>query len=244
MAESPRTAGEVIFEEYLKSQRISFEFEKEHPGKIKRPDYTIEWDAATVVFDVKDFDPPEKFPTGFGYADPYARIREKIEQGRDKFKQFKEYCCGLVLHNLGQPHVSLNEPDIMLGAMYGDSGFMFPVDTSTGVGDAGQVKQAFLGGGKMIRPDRSQPQNTTLSAIIALMKIRPHLDLEFEVPRVIVWYNAVARISFPSNLFRGEYDTHVGIVHAENGVFELDVTYEGNLVPNRLKLFKPPDANP
>jgi hypothetical protein len=70
------------------------------------------------------------------------------------------------------------------------------------------------------------------------------LDLEFEVPRVIVWHNAFARISFPSNLFRGEYDTHVGIVHTENEVIEPAVTYEGNLVPNRLKLFKPRDANP
>jgi hypothetical protein len=159
----------------------------------------------------------------------------------------------------------------MLGAMNGDSGFTFPVDTRTGVGDASQLKQAFLGRGKMIRPNWSQAQNTTLSVIIALVNIRPHylqladlvrdnprrsiadseaeirsriphFDAEFEVPRVIVWYNAVARIPFSTSLFRGEYDTHYGILRAENGMVEQDVTYEGNSVPDRLRLFKPRKA--
>ena len=161
-----RTQGQILFEQYLESQGQPFEFEKEHAGNSKRPDYTIDWKGQAVVFDVKDFDRPEKFPTGFGFFDPYTRIREKIEQGRDKFKQYKEFCCGLVLHNVGQPFVSLHEPDIILGAMYGDSGFTFPVDTRTGVGDANKLKRAFLGRGKMIRPNSSKPQNTTISALI------------------------------------------------------------------------------
>jgi hypothetical protein len=151
-----RTNGEILFEEYLESQGLPFEFEKEHAGKAKRPDYTIGWEGRVVVFGVKDFDPPERFSTGFGFVDPYTRIREKIDQGRDKFKQYKECCCGLVLHNAGHPLVSLHEPNIMLGAMYGDAGFTFPLDRSTGVGDAGQLKRAFLGRGKMIRPNWSK----------------------------------------------------------------------------------------
>ena len=74
---------------------------------------------------MKDFDPPDHFSTGFGAFDPYPPIREKINQGRDKFKQFKEYCCGLVLYNAGQPFVMLEEDHVMLGSMYGDSGFTF-----------------------------------------------------------------------------------------------------------------------
>jgi hypothetical protein len=267
MTELPHTQGEILFEQYLSTQNLPFEFEKEHPGKRKRVDYTIEWNGQTVVFDVKDFDPPEKSLTGFGYFDPYTRIREKIEQGREKFTQYKEYCCGLVLHNAGQPFVSLHEPDIM-GAMYGDSGFTFPVDTSTGVGDASQLKRAFLGRGKMIRPKWSEPQNTTIAAIITVVRIQPHylqlLDLvrenprrdlaeyeaeirsripdydpAFEVPRVIVWHNAVARIPFPEQLFCGNYDTHFGIVRVEDGEVEQDVTFEGSAVPSRLRLLKP-----
>jgi hypothetical protein len=123
---SCRTPGEIVFEKYLDSQQITFEFEKEHAGKSQRPDYTIEWEGKTVVFDVKDFDPRKNFRMGFGAFDPYPPIREKIDQGRDKFKQFKEYCCGLVLYNAGQSLVLLENPDIMLGSMYGDSGFTFP----------------------------------------------------------------------------------------------------------------------
>jgi hypothetical protein len=264
MTGSSRTKGEALFEEYLESQGLSFEFEKEHPNKSKRPDYTIEWESRPIVFDVKDFDPPARISMGFQQVDPYSPIREKINQGRDKFKQYKEYCCGLVLHNAGNPFVMLDHPDFLLGAMYGDSGLTFPVNPSTGVGDISQLKQAFLGGGKMIRPNWSEPQNTTISAVITVVRIQPHflslLDLvrenphrdneaeirariphfdpEFQVPRVIVWHNAVARIPFPTNLFRGAYDSHFGVVRVENGEVEQDVTYEGDAVPDRLRLLK------
>ena len=93
--ESPRTPGEIAFEKYLNFQHIPFDFEKEHLGKSKRPDFTIEWEGRPIVFDVKDFDPPDSFPRGFGAFDPYPPIREKIAEGRKKFKEYKEYCCGL-----------------------------------------------------------------------------------------------------------------------------------------------------
>jgi hypothetical protein len=43
MPESQKTPGEIVFERYLNSQSIPFEFEKPHAGKSKRPDYTIQW---------------------------------------------------------------------------------------------------------------------------------------------------------------------------------------------------------
>jgi hypothetical protein len=69
MPDTTRTPGEIVFEKYLNFQHIPFEFEKEPPGKSKRPDYTIEWEGRPVVFDVKDFDPPDHFPMGFGKLD-------------------------------------------------------------------------------------------------------------------------------------------------------------------------------
>jgi hypothetical protein len=101
MSDSNRTEGEKLFERYLASQSLPFEFEKEQVGKSKRPDYSIVWNGKPVLLDVKDFDAPENVPRGFGAFDPYPRIREKIEQGREKFKQFKEVCCAVVLCNLG-----------------------------------------------------------------------------------------------------------------------------------------------
>ena len=117
----------------------------------------------------------------------------------------------------------------------------------------------------MIRPKESKVQNTTLSAIITVVSIQPFLleftdlmvenpgidvkgeirqkipdfDPYFEIPRVIVWHNAVAHIPFPANLFCGDYDSHYGIVLTENGNVEQDVTYEGSAVPDRLKLLTP-----
>jgi hypothetical protein len=265
LASTPsKTAGEEVFETYLDCVSVPFEFEKEHRGKRKRPDYTIVWKEHTVVLDVKDFEPPTNIGTGPQSFDPYTRIREKIDQGRGKFSEFKEYPCGLVLYNRGDPFVQLSEDCIMLGAMYGDSGFTFPFNLHTGMGDSGQMKPAFLGRGKMIRPRRPTPQNTTISALITLDRIRPHFltvlqmshefpDKDFwqleeqakrvipnydpggEVTRVIVWHNAVARIPFPEDLFRGPYDSHMGVTVEKDGTFQR-VTYRGELLPARLSL--------
>jgi hypothetical protein len=51
-----RTEGEVLFEQYLATQQLAFEFEKEHAGKSKKPDYAIEWKSRPVLLDVKDFE--------------------------------------------------------------------------------------------------------------------------------------------------------------------------------------------
>lgn len=216
------------------------------------------------MLDVKDFNGPAKMVSGCGAFDPYPRIREKIEQGRDKFKQFRDVCCALVLCNLGNPFVMLQDSNIMLGAMCGDPGFTFPVNTKTGVGDASKLRRRFLDKGKMIRPHWSKPQNTTISALITLSTIQPHYvrliemirknrsmetehcqaeverthpdyDLTLTIPRVIVWHNAVARISFPLDLLCGPYDSHFGVVQEEGSTFQR-VTFRGRLLPESVKL--------
>lgn len=84
MPESQKTPGEIVFERYLNSQSIAFEFEKPHAGKSKRPDYTIEWDGHTVVFDVKDFDPPKSFSMGF------SQVRSLPTDPREDWSGTKE----------------------------------------------------------------------------------------------------------------------------------------------------------
>jgi hypothetical protein len=259
MPDSSRTEGEKLFELYLESQNLPFTFEAEHVGKLKRPDYSLEWNGQPVIVDIKDFASPQEFRVGLRQVDPYPPIREKIEQGRDKFKQFKDVCCALVLCNLGNPFVMLEQPDIVLGAMYGDSGFTFPVNLNTGVGDATKLKQAFLNRGKMVRPHWSKPQNTTIAALITLTKVQPHyelmkealrnaegisveqclaalesmvpgFDLSFSVPRVIVWHNGFARVPFPVDLFCGHYDVHFGVVKDEEGTYQRE-TFRGSKLP-------------
>ena len=68
-------------------------------------------------------------------------------------------------------------------------------------------------------------------------------DYQFR-PRILIFLawscgTTVLHVShFRSTLFRGDYDAHYGIVRAEDGVIEQDVTYEGSAVPDRIKLSK------
>jgi hypothetical protein len=161
----PTTVGELLFQDYLDAMQYPYEFEKEFPGKAKRPDFTVTRDRE-FLFDVKDFDPC--VPEGGGAYDPYIHIREKIVAGRKKFREFKEYPCSVVLRNNGRALVEIERPLTVLGAMYGDAGFRVPIDTTTGEA-CGEPTDAFLGRGKMLRyGDASNVSNKTISALITL----------------------------------------------------------------------------
>ena len=98
MYDNTRTIGESYFEEYLVSQSLTgFEFEKDHPGKRKQPDYTVNIDNKEYLFDVKDFDPTDIPPSGS--YDPYRRIRKKLNDGRENFKEYTWLPCCIVFYN-------------------------------------------------------------------------------------------------------------------------------------------------
>ena len=70
---TPSTHGELLFRDYLDQMGYQYEFEKQFPGKSKRPDYTVYKDGGEFLFDVKHFEP--YMPTGFSPYDPYPPIR-------------------------------------------------------------------------------------------------------------------------------------------------------------------------
>jgi hypothetical protein len=77
-----------------------------------------------------------------------------------------DYVCGLVLAAPPGSFVQLNEPNYMLGAMYGDVGFRIPFDPYGNAPQGPEVRVGFLvGKGKMVRPYRLQ--NTRIAALIA-----------------------------------------------------------------------------
>lgn len=236
------TPGELLFEEYLKSQNLSdFEYEKERPGKKKKPDYSVVVDGREYLFDVKDFDyvdlPPE------GGFNPYKRIRGKIGEARRQFKEFQGWPCCVVLYNNNAHLLQLNRPHVVLGAMEGDFGITMLYDSREGGGMVrGSERQAFLDGGKMIQPHWSGPQNTRISALITVRRLyfgkrrvmreyRRRLrerssdpfppesglgfDAEEERVGVIVWENRFAEVPFPSELFRSDYDSRWGLDGSE-----------------------------
>ena len=87
-----KTTSEELFERYLDSQGLAFEFEKQHEGKSRRPDYKIAIEGKDYLFEVKEFEPGD-FPRGFSQFDPYPPIRAKIDAARKKFKEFEGFPC-------------------------------------------------------------------------------------------------------------------------------------------------------
>ena len=168
-----KTQSELLFEQYLAMSGLSdFDYEREFAGAAQRPDYVVKLiDGRQIIFEVKEFRATsEDFKSGGGAYDPYIHIREKIQQAREKFKAFKDYCCCLVLFNQEKPVVDLAW-QFVYGAMLGNLGFRFPVDSKTGVADDTRMEQTFMGGGSMIRYQGRQPvepQNQTVSAVLVL----------------------------------------------------------------------------
>ncbi len=221
-----KTFSEGLFEQYLISQGLTdYEYEKLWDGIPTRPDYSLHVKDATYIFDVKEFD-EQPIPTGLFFRDPYARIREKINNARNQFKYFKDKPCCLVLWSF-DPLVDVYDWVSVLGAMYGDFGLSIPFDVEKGLAIEDDSRQAFLHNGKMFRLESSQPQNTTISALIAIRNLQvgrirhellrdfadgEEINVEEMQPSVIVWENAFARIPFPRDLFTAPYDERWGVL--------------------------------
>ena len=140
MRTDPNDYRELRFQNYLEAMQYQYEFERQFSGKNARPDYAVSMSNGLFLFDVKDLDPYT--PLGFMQFDSRPCIREKINRGRKKFKEFKEFPCAVVLQDNG----NLQEPP--------------PTDTP-------KTETGFIGGdGMMIRNGR--PQNTTISALVTL----------------------------------------------------------------------------
>jgi len=103
-------------------------------------------------------------------------VRKKIEEGRKKFKQYKnrEEPCVLVLCHHGIEPIVLDAISIF-GSMLGNLATAIPINPDTGVGDASQTHIMFTNGGKMIHQTTKNSvrvQNTTISAVAVLETIR------------------------------------------------------------------------
>lgn len=228
------TYGEDLFEKYLVSQGLAFEREPVLPGVSQRIDFVIDHPAAgKVLLEVKDIE--NALPAGIGAFDAYTPIREHIEEGARKFKATADYVCGLVLAAPPGSFVQLQEPHVMLGAMYGDFVFRVPFYPEGEPADPAPITTGFqVGEGKMIR--KSRLQNTRIAALITIhpfavwhLAMRKYVHTEDGRTRaergadilsgrvdfgpedathigVTVWENAVAKKKIPADIFRGPMD--------------------------------------
>jgi excisionase family DNA binding protein len=165
-----RNVSELLFVEYAEEYKLGrLEYEPIFPGSSRRVDYRIAHAKYPLWFEVKEFDDdPTLSGSGHGAFDPYVGVRMKIAKATAKFRDYDDECCSLVLFNERMNLVNICTPCIVLGAMLGNVGFIVPFDPATGTWSGPVVDNVFMGGGKMFHPYIKTPQNTTISAIIAL----------------------------------------------------------------------------
>jgi hypothetical protein len=170
-SEEDRTLSEQYFEYYLRTNGYSgIEFEPQLPETSRRPDYRVTVGDKGILLEVKEFQASDKDLNGFpnvngirgGAYDPYAPIRQKIDDAREKFKGIKEKTCCLVLFNENKPLVDLNW-QIVYGAMLGPIAVSIPFNSETEAFDHLQSKDVFNGNGKC-----GPRHNTKISAVIVL----------------------------------------------------------------------------
>ena len=120
-------------------------------------------------FEVKEFADDSRLldENGGGAYDPHVGVRTKIGKAAAKFRDYDGECCSLVLFNERVNLVDICTPRIVLGAMLGSVGFRIPINLETGT-EVGPATNVFMDGGKLIHPHVKTPQNTTISAVIAL----------------------------------------------------------------------------
>jgi hypothetical protein len=169
-----KNESEKFFEQYLDLNGFSGKwiYEPQMPGKSKRLDYLLTYNNQECFFEVKELTKKDNEPVKFpAYIDPYISLRTEIHDVRKQFKQFRDYSCSLVVYNIDDKQARL-DPLTILGAMLGNLGFEMDIDALKGKAIDGTGKNVFLDGGKMIDGKRSQPQNTTINAIVVLEEFR------------------------------------------------------------------------
>jgi hypothetical protein len=171
-SDEDHTLSEQVFEQYLRINGYPFEFEPALAQTNRRPDYRVALGNKQLWFEVKEFniskDDFSRFGRvnvngiGGGAYDPYVRIRQKIDDAREKFRGITGDVCCLVLFNQEKPLVDLNW-QMVYGAMLGPVAVSIPFNPSRGEFDSSQAKDVFSGKGKC-----GPGLNTTLSAVLVL----------------------------------------------------------------------------
>ena len=176
-----QNVSELLFEEYLAEYGgPAPEHHPPFPGTTKLVDYRITHKEQTLWFEVKEFAEDEKLlKSGGGAYDPYVSIRAKIGKASEKFREYDGECCSLVLFNEQANLIDIATPTFVLGAMLGNLGFHVPINPSPRE-SVSPIPSEFMDGGKMIHPHLKTPQNTTISAIIALERF-PVGQKEFRI---------------------------------------------------------------
>ncbi len=163
-----QTISELLFEQYMADHGLSADHEPAIAGRSARLDYRLTRGGQPFWFEVKEFG--ESYIPGGGAFDPYISIRNRIGKAAKQFADYKGESCSIVFYNDRLNLASIYAPEIVLGAMLGNVSVTVPVDFGTGR-ETGPSRTGFSEGGKMIEPNLKVPQNTSISAVIALERL-------------------------------------------------------------------------
>ena len=224
--------GEALFERYLISRSLQYERHPSLSEMRKVLDFAVYTnDGLRILVEVKTIFNPPPMRSGVGYHDPYPPIRNHFAEAFKQFTDLPNSLNVIALAAFPGSFIDLSSPHIMLGAMYGDTSFGFPIDMETGKGDSTAGSNVFVQGkGPMI--GRSlQPRHTRICAVLSLHNPDPYWPIFPErgtlslsdiarqataqlqnvgptapSPHVTCWDNAAASCAIPEELFTGPMD--------------------------------------
>lgn len=145
-----KTVSEKIFADYLDEYSYDWDYEPHIPDKSKQPDFLIRHKGIDCLLDAKERS-PKSAPEGARMFDPIHGVKKLIERGREKFAEYDDYQCSLVLYNNGDCDTRIN-PLCIFGAMLGEPGLTADFDPQSGAINDESSQNIFLDhGGKMIK---------------------------------------------------------------------------------------------
>jgi hypothetical protein len=180
-----RPVAEELFESYLSSQELRWEYEREFGGKC--PDYLVRHAGGEFVVEVEELRRPDPLPAG-GFS-PTDAIREALRRARNQLRGCKHLPTGILVYS--EDFYRSVTPETVASAAFGP-----------GFQDARRhdVVEPFApalrfpgkyecppGVPKLANPFLSRTDNTSISAVMVLMRYR--LD-EFQVA---VWRELLSR---------------------------------------------------
>jgi excisionase family DNA binding protein len=251
-----RNAADLLFEKYLAEYGLGVAGREpvvpENSGRIS---YKLRFKGKVLRFEVKELtEGAESLGLGGGILDPHLGIRREIDEVTEKFREFADESCCLVLYSRNLNLAEICTPSVVLDAMLGHVSWRVPIIPERG-GAGGTSRQVHAGGGQADR-QTSKPTNTSIGAVIAVEKIavgqrafhnalakkereedrrlpweeirgalqRRKDKYERTVLRVLVFENPYANKRLPADIFAGPFDVRWG---PEPGAHCMKRTYVG-----------------
>jgi len=136
-----RTAGDLMFERYLRERGIDVPAHEPDLGVNTRPDYVVEWRGAACVCEVEEFAPTTNSLPGGAHGSLsidtiLGPIRGKIREAARQLKPLadRDVPLAVVIANPNRAPVILGDQEIVW-AMYGDPKVGFFGSSTRPVGD-------------------------------------------------------------------------------------------------------------